>query len=66
MEKTKTQMEVLRIHNVVDAGAKGFIHFLHGLIEVKPQSSRSQSGSLPTEQQELTWIHMSHLNSCHY
>lgn len=35
LEKTKTQMEVLRIHNVVDAGAKGFIHFLHGLIEKK-------------------------------
>jgi alkylhydroperoxidase family enzyme len=25
-----------------------------------------QSGSLPTEQQELTWIYTSHLNSCHY
>jgi DegV family protein with EDD domain len=45
LEKTKTQMEVFRIHNVVDAGAKGFIHFLQGLIDVKPQSRQSASES---------------------
>lgn len=41
LEKTKTQMEVLRIHNVVDAGAKGFVHFLEGLVEADQQSNQN-------------------------
>ncbi|GEL07925.1 DegV family protein [Salisediminibacterium halotolerans] len=45
LEKTKTQMEVFRIHNVVDAGAKGFLHFLHGLIDAKPQAVSAQAES---------------------
>ncbi|MBD3920362.1 DegV family EDD domain-containing protein [Paenibacillus sp. PR3] len=32
LENTKHQMEVLRKNNVVDAGAKGFVHFLQGFI----------------------------------
>jgi len=33
LENTKFQIEVLRKHDVVDAGAKGFVHFLQGIIE---------------------------------
>lgn len=33
LEKTKYQLDVLKKHNVVDAGAKGFIHFLQGFID---------------------------------
>lgn len=32
LENTKHQLDVLRKHNVVDAGARGFIHFLQGFI----------------------------------
>lgn len=32
LERTKHQLDVLRRHNVVDAGAKGFVHFLQGFI----------------------------------
>lgn len=32
LENTKHQLEELRKHNVVDAGAKGFVHFLQGFI----------------------------------
>lgn len=45
LEKTKTQMEVFRIHDVVDAGAKGFIHFLHGLIERKNVNAETKTAS---------------------
>lgn len=31
MENTSRQLAALRKHNVVDAGAKGFVHFLQGL-----------------------------------
>ncbi|MDD3920331.1 MAG: DAK2 domain-containing protein, partial [Eubacteriales bacterium] len=31
LEKTKTQLEVLRKNNVVDSGAAGFVHFLEGI-----------------------------------
>jgi len=34
LEKTKTQMELLRKHNVVDAGAAGFVRFLEGINRV--------------------------------
>lgn len=33
LENTKNQLPVLQQHNVVDAGAKGFVHFLQGLID---------------------------------
>ncbi|WNF38865.1 DegV family protein [Bacillaceae bacterium IKA-2] len=39
LDQTKQQLEVLRIHNVVDAGAKAFVHFLKGLIEVNKPSN---------------------------
>lgn len=32
LENTKLQLAVLRKHNIVDAGAKGFVHFLQGFI----------------------------------
>ena len=34
LKKTKEQMEVLRRHNVVDAGAAGFVRFLEGINRV--------------------------------
>ncbi|HPF87236.1 MAG TPA: DegV family protein [Candidatus Limiplasma sp.] len=34
LKKTKEQMEVLRKHNVVDAGAAGFVRFLEGINRV--------------------------------
>jgi len=34
LKKTKEQMEVLRRHNVVDAGASGFVRFLEGINRV--------------------------------
>ena len=34
LKKTKKQMEVLRKHNVVDAGASGFVRFLEGINRV--------------------------------
>ncbi|WP_254450533.1 DegV family protein [Cohnella herbarum] len=45
LENTKTQMDILRKHNVVDAGAKGFVHFLYGFItEIKkPKAERTES-----------------------
>lgn len=33
LENTKKQLKVLQKHNVVDAGAKGFVHFIQGIIE---------------------------------
>ncbi|ADI00102.1 DegV family protein [Salisediminibacterium selenitireducens] len=42
MEKTKTQMEVFRINDVVDAGAKGFVHFLDGLIKRQEVPERKE------------------------
>ena len=34
LEKTKTQLDVLRKNNVVDAGAAGFVRFLEGINRV--------------------------------
>ena len=42
LEKTKTQLDVLRRNNVVDAGAAGFVRFLEGI-------NRVFSGSQPIE-----------------
>ncbi|QGQ98699.1 DegV family EDD domain-containing protein [Paenibacillus psychroresistens] len=53
LEHTKNQLEVLRVHNVVDAGAKGFVHFLKGLIEVRLQPkpfNGSSSANLTLEE----------------
>lgn len=45
LERTRTQMEVLRRHNVVDAGAAGFVRFLEGINRVL--SSRGAEYVLP-------------------
>ncbi|MBE0600918.1 MAG: DAK2 domain-containing protein, partial [Firmicutes bacterium] len=42
LEKTKTQLDVLRKNNVVDAGAAGFVRFLEGI-------NRVFAGSKPVE-----------------
>jgi len=33
LEKTPDQLEILRKHNVVDSGAKGFVYYLEGIIK---------------------------------
>ena len=33
LQDTPTKLEILRKHNVVDAGAKGFVFFLEGMID---------------------------------
>lgn len=33
LENTKAQLKALQAHNVVDAGAKGFVHFVQGFME---------------------------------
>ena len=43
LEKTKTQMQLLRKHNVVDAGAAGFVRFLEGINRVINSSRTAES-----------------------
>jgi len=45
LEKTKQQMPILKKHNVVDAGARGFYYLLQGFVEGlnKPNSSVADS-----------------------
>ena len=47
LEKTKTQLEVLRKNNVVDSGAAGFVRFLEGINRVF--SDTQSTDTLPEE-----------------
>ncbi|WP_256760641.1 DegV family protein [Cohnella sp. WQ 127256] len=54
LDNTMNQMELLRRHNVVDAGAKGFVLFLSGLITAikKPYLERTEARVAPAFQTE--------------
>jgi DegV family protein with EDD domain len=59
LEETPQKLEVLRKHNVVDAGGKAFVHFLEGLIhfiekgEHPRQSSEEKKIRVPLEKKDL-------------
>jgi uncharacterized protein len=66
LEETKNQLAVLAKANVVDAGARGFVLFIHGIIDFIRSSnvrnllrSKAESVLLPTEgihiQEEVTF-----------
>lgn len=44
LENTTNQLEVLKINNVVDAGAKGFVHFLQGTLASGEKTSEEAAG----------------------
>lgn len=45
LQRTRTQMEILRRNNIVDSGAEGFVRFLHGICQF------FQGGILPSEEE---------------
>jgi len=55
LENTKTQLKILQKHNVVDAGAKGFVHFLQGLIE-SMNTARDHAGTPELNSEEWSSV----------
>ncbi len=51
LEKTTSQMEILRINNIVDSGAEGFVKFLKGInrffVKGKAESTQEEMIDLP-------------------
>ncbi len=62
LERTKTQLSILRKHNVVDSGAAGFVRFLEGVNRVfmegrntQPQAVAEDALPLLTEDESLAF-----------
>ncbi|RTE11379.1 DegV family protein [Paenibacillus whitsoniae] len=53
LERTKDQLPILHRHGIVDAGAKGFVHFLQGFVSSLSETAVSEEQ--PTSLTELTF-----------
>lgn len=49
LQRTRTQMEILRRNNIVDSGAEGFVRFLHGIARFFQGGSLAKEEELPED-----------------
>lgn len=65
LEKTKEQLEVLKIANVVDSGAKGFTYFIEGVIyyiETGKKISNNYRVNIDYDFNDMNFEHLDHTN----